>query len=225
MDDDRSSPPPPRRGDLLFRDDLPDGHNNACLNSSWGDEQVGYTEGYRRGAQLLVQHVVEIGRDQDYLVYPIIFLYRHHIELALKNIILRAPNLIGWQLTDAENGHLGKHRLDLLWQDLKPIFAAICKGAGWQNLDSEDIEGIDDYIRQLSIMDPDSYALRYPRSKKGQRSLPEDVKPINLRHFAELLERLANYLDGLDGAIVSLEDARFEEAERRGEMDDYLDYG
>jgi hypothetical protein len=45
---------------------------------------------------------VEKQSDQDYLVYPIMFLYRHHIELALKNIILRTPYLIDRALTDDE---------------------------------------------------------------------------------------------------------------------------
>ena len=129
MDHDLTPSPPPRKGDLLFRDDLPDWHNNACLNVTWGDDQIGYTEGYRRGARLLVEHVVENAQDQDYLVYPIIFLYRHHIELALKGIIRRAPFLIDRQLTDTEKKHLGKHRLNLLWADLKPMLAEICRAA------------------------------------------------------------------------------------------------
>ncbi len=56
-------------------------------------------EGYRRGARLLVEHVDEHARDQDFLVYPIMFLYRHHIELALKNIILQVPYVIERELT------------------------------------------------------------------------------------------------------------------------------
>src|SRR6266849_4811827 len=149
---------PPRKGDLLFRDDLPDGHNNACLNVTWGDDDHGYTEGYRRGARLLVEHVIEHQRNQDYLVYPILFLYRHHIELAVKNIIRRAPYLLDRPLTQAEENHLNKHRLDLLWQDLRPMINAIGKTAGWGPFDPADLEGIDDYIAQLSAMDPDSYA-------------------------------------------------------------------
>src|SRR6266849_9877987 len=107
MDEELTSSPPPRKGDLLFRGDLPDWHNNACLNVMHGYDQIGYTEGYRRGARLLVEYVAENARDQDYLVYPIIFLYRHHIELALKNIIVRGPYLIDRVLTDAEKKHLG----------------------------------------------------------------------------------------------------------------------
>ena len=158
-------------------------------------DPIAYTEGYRRGAVRLVEHIVEKHRDQDFLVYPIIFLYRHHIELALKRMIARTPHLLERPLSDVEKQHLGKHRLDWLWQDLKPILAAIAEAAGWSPLDSADVEGVDDYIRQLSSLDPDSFCFRYWHSKKGSRSLPEDLKHINLRHFADMMERLANYLD------------------------------
>jgi hypothetical protein len=150
-------------------------------------------------------------RDRDYLVYPIILLYRRHIELALKEIILRAPYLIERPLTKDEKGHLGKHRLDFLWQDLKPMFAAICKAVGWES-STDDLDGVDDYVRQLSAVDADSFSSRYARSKKGDRSLPPELGRINLRHLAEMLERLADYLDGIDGAIGQVEEFKSEMA-------------
>ena len=225
MDGDLNPSPPPRKDDLLFRSDLPDWTNNACLNVMHGGDEIGYAEGYRRGARLLVEYVAENARDQDYLVYPIIFLYRHHIELALKNIIVRGLYLIDRVPTEAEKKHLIMHRLDLLWQDLKPMFADICKAAGWRAPERDDVEGIDEYIHQLSSMDPDSYAFRYAHSKKGTPSLPSDLKQVNLRHFAETIERLADYLDGLDAATVHLEEVKSEmEAEWRSEMAQYFYY-
>lgn len=53
-----------------------------------------------------------------------ISLYPHHVELALKTIMLRIPYLLDRPLTEGEKKHLGKHRLDLLWRDLKPTPAA-----------------------------------------------------------------------------------------------------
>ncbi len=87
------------------------------------------------------------------------------------------------------------------------------------------MHGIDDYIAQLSTMDPDSFAFRYTRSKKGGRSLPPELKRINLRHFAETIERLADYFDGMDAAVYSLMEAKSEmEAAYRDEMAHYMDY-
>jgi len=212
----------PRKGDLLVRNDdhLANPRSNACLNPTWGDADHGYTEGYRRGARLLVQHIVETQRDQDYLAYPIIFLYRHHIELALKNIIRRASRLIERPLKKWEEKHLCEHHLDSLWKDLKQIFNTI-KETGWGKPDAAVIEGIDDYIDQLCELDPDSFHLRYPRSKKDVPYLHPNLI-INLQHFAEMLESLADCLDALDTATYVLE-------ENLAEMDmelrtRYLDY-
>ena len=214
--DGYKAPPPPRKGDKLFRGDLRDWKSNACLRV--GDEYA-YREGYRRGAQILVRTIEETQCDQDFLVYPIVFLYRHHVELVLKRVIEQAPYLIERPLTKAENDHLEKHRLSLLWGDFRPMAAAISELAGWNALPPEDIEGIGDYIRQIDEVDPGSYSLRYALSKKGDPSLPEELTHINLRHFGDLMERLANYLYGLEAAMSDLRDQKQEMA------DYYSDYG
>jgi hypothetical protein len=147
------------------------------------------------------------------------------MELALKNILRRTPYVINRALTDAEKRHLGMHRLDILWKDLKPKFAAVCKEAGWGKFDPVDVEGIDSYIHQLTDLDPDSYRFSYMHSKKGVPSLPVELKRVNLRHFAELAERLADYLDAIDTAVGVVHDAKQEmEAEYRREMGSYWDY-
>ncbi|MGO9085330.1 MAG: hypothetical protein ACLQBK_08900 [Candidatus Sulfotelmatobacter sp.] len=217
--DNRSGKVPPRKGESLFRGDLRDWMNNACLRQ--GDDYA-CREGYRRGAQILVEAVGEKERDQDFLVYPIFFLYRHYIELVLKEIIRRAPYLIGCGLTAAEKKHLEDHQLDLLWKDFKPLSAAITKVAGWSDMPREDVEGIDDFIRQISEVDPRSYSLRYAHSKKGDPSLPKNLTHINLRHFGELMDRLADYLWGIDVGMSALEDMKHDyESEMASYVDDY----
>jgi hypothetical protein len=82
-----------------------------------------------------------------------------------------------------------------------------------------DIKGIDDYIGQISKVDPDSYAFRYAHSKKGNRSLPPGLSQINLKHFAELIERLAYYFEGIEAAAHDLAEFKEEmEAEYWREM-------
>jgi len=142
--------------------------------------------------------------------------------LALKRIIRQAPYLIERPLTKTESDHLKQHRLDWLWQEFKPMGAAISKAAGWDELPAEDVEGIDDYIRQLCEVDPSSFSLRYSHSTKGEPSLPKGLTHINLRHFGELMERLANYLHGVEAGSSHLEDLKQEmEAELGADMAEY----
>ncbi len=218
-----SLPPPPRKGDKLFDGTPSDWHNNACI-SYWHDEDgYAYTEGYRRAALRLVEHVNNTGRDQDVLVCPIVFLYRHHIELVLKRIMVGANVILGRELNEVEKKHLGMHRLDLLWQDVKGVIAAFAEKMDWKQLPTEELDGVDDYIYQLVSIDPHSYSFRYATSKKGARSLPKNMKNINLRHFADLMERLASFLDGIDLSTRHVIEAEAElEAMYHSEMMSYL---
>ena len=149
------------------------------------------------------------GREQDFLVYPIIFLYRHHVELMLKRIIRQVPSLIDGRLSEKQREHLEKHRLDLLWEDLRGMLPALCKAAGWDEPDVQ-VAGIDNYVRQLSELDADSFSFRYSHSKKGKPSLPKNLKNINLRHFGDLMKRLADYLYGMDEAVSWLVESKAE---------------
>jgi hypothetical protein len=91
--------------------------------------------------------------------------------------------------------------------------------------DAADIEGIEDYIRQLSELDGDSFSFRYSHSKRGDPSLPANLKNINLRHFGDLVGRLADYLYGLDEAISWLAETKAEmEGEWASEMAGYAEY-
>src|SRR5260370_16784696 len=78
------------KGDLLFRSiSVGEGEDqswetNACLR---GATDYAYAEGYRLAARLIADHVIEKRWDTDFLVYPIVFLYRHNVELQLKRLI------------------------------------------------------------------------------------------------------------------------------------------
>src|SRR5579864_2943647 len=94
--------PPPRKGDVLFGLDR-EGRRpaNACLNFT-APANYAYTEGYRIAARSLAKQVCETGEDRDLLIFPIIYLYRHHLELRFKNLIVVGAFLIDKTLTETE---------------------------------------------------------------------------------------------------------------------------
>ena len=89
------------------------------------------------------------------------------------------------------------------------MLPALCKAAGWDEPDVQ-VAGIDNYVRQLSELDADSFSFRYSHSKKGKPSLPKNLKNINLRHFGDLMKRLADYLYGMDEAVSWLVESKAE---------------
>ena len=99
----------------IFTARTSDWWNNACLNfahdrSSW----YGYYEGYKNAGDILVRYVDKQKSDQDTLVFPIVFMYRHYLELILKEINRMSSIVL-------EKDCLKTHDLDILWNVDKKI--------------------------------------------------------------------------------------------------------
>jgi hypothetical protein len=205
--------PPPRKSDVLFGSGT-DWQANACVNGI--DDLAAYQNGYRRAALHLAEYVCDAGRGQDFLVYPIVYLYRHHIELTLKSIISVACFVVDYTLTEKDLDTLGRHDLAKLWNLARPLLNPTCELGGSPALPPDDLEGIDSYILQLHKLDPDGQRFHYATTKsKGRKakrlpSLHPDLKHINIRNFAIALEKLADYLDALDMWFGDLVDAKIE---------------
>lgn len=203
-----------RADDLLFRNDLPDVHNNAhpnLMRDPGGGDDLIYSEGYLLAARHLVERVVTTGSDKNYLIYPIVFLYRHHIELVLKRLIriARPP--------DAET--LSGHDLADLWKRVRQNLPDLYEQIGWPEPDPQDLNGVDSYISQICKVDRSSTSFRYAQKKDGEPSLPADLNRINVRHFSQLMDGLARYLgDNFDQAVHLLQEHREEMA--RLELDE-----
>lgn len=216
----------PRAGELVFRDDLPDWYNNACLRITSDCDDLFYAKGYQRGAELLFEAANDPdSTERDFLVYPIVYLYRHSIELLLKRLIWNSQYLLDRELKPDEIGNLGRHRLEHLWRDAKPLLEEIVHRGMCREFDSRAMAGVEDQIRQLDKVDPDSYAFRYSKKKiihstPPSSSLPEDMTRFNVRHFAEMMGRLVAYLDGIDAGLCEMLDLKAEvEAQYRGERE------
>ena len=189
----------PTPGADLFTDAAPDWHNVACVN--WTrDAWPGYIEGFRRAARYLVLQVDKTGRDQDFLVFPILFLYRHHLELQLKRLISRGRWLAG-----VDQPVLWGHDLRRLWQACRAVLEEISPGDATRELDV-----VGEHIQALAAVDPTAQAFRYPIDTQGRPSLPEQLTHVNLRHLAEQVEAAANLLDGAGQVITARLDAKLE---------------
>jgi hypothetical protein len=130
--------PPPRKSDVLFGSGT-DWEMNACISAM--NAAMYYQDGYRRAALHLVDYVCEVERGQDYLVYPIVYLYRHHIELTLKSIIDAAAFVTDYALTDKDHDTLGRHDLVKLWKLVRPMLSPACELGGDSALPPDDLAG------------------------------------------------------------------------------------
>jgi hypothetical protein len=178
-----SSIPWPRKGDHLFKGD-DDWWHNACLNflpDQWGI----YADGYKLAGDILVEHVKNARRNQDILVFPIVFLYRQYIELRVKEIIRDGNQLL--RIPESFPKH---HKINELWRECRRILESF-----WPKGPTDDLDAVEECIQQFSQKDPSSMAFRYPTDKQGNRSLP-DLRHINLRNLSDVIDRIASLLDG-----------------------------
>jgi hypothetical protein len=61
------------------------------------------------------------------------------------------------------------------------------------------------YIRELSDVDPGpGTAWRYPVDREGDPSLPATIRRINLRHFADVMERMSSMLEASSAGISEM---------------------
>jgi hypothetical protein len=159
-----------------------------------GDGWWLYVDGYRLAAHTVAAEMrsCTLG-ERNSLIYPLVFLYRQHLELILKYIVL-----VGRRLRHERDRAPTHHRLETLWGDCKAI-------AREREVDLPRTECalVDEVITEMAELDPASDLFRYPLTKTETFPFPEE-----LRQFAPdtLASRLASVSDVLH-SIVRILDA------------------
>src|SRR5437588_842958 len=142
FDADDYTIPWPRKGDKIFTsgDDKLSDAIVEYMYDPWGR----CIHGFKHLADIGVENVLNKQQFQDTLVFSIVYCYRHYIELSLKEIIGD-----GYALLDHPDTFPQVHRLDKLWDLCKDILVK----AGLEG-PQEDLETVDEYIRQFHNVDP-----------------------------------------------------------------------
>jgi len=155
----------------------------ACLNFTHDEPWGGMAEGFKRLADLGVSYTDQTGHDQDFLVYPIVFSYRHYIELSLKLIIRAARRLL-----DEPGGVPATHDLDALWNTAEPLLKQIEDSP-------ETYRNVRSCLARFNELDPKSDSFRYPVRANGDPSL-QGVFNVDLGQVRGVVERLSGFLEG-----------------------------
>jgi hypothetical protein len=180
--------PWPKAGDTLFGPG-DDSWCDVCLNFRFDTWNL-YARGYRQAAQRLVESVLISDTSPDTLIYPIAFLYRHHLELRLKIIIAE-----GQELLNLKSDFPAHHRLDLLWKTVRQILEEFYAN------DPKDVLGwVENCLLEFSKLDLQSFAFRYPSDKLGNQTL-KGLENLNVQQFAKTMEGISNFLEGAGSGI------------------------
>lgn len=189
----------------------PDWYLNACLHVSGGNWDT-YAMGYKMAGDILVQYVADNNNDQDFLVYPIAFVYRQYLELRLKELIF-----VSSRLRNKSAGIPMTHDLVSLWRQARTGIETL-----WPDAETMGHLGaIEARLKELCDIDLGSYAFRYPENKGGSATLTGLVH-INLKQISDVVQGISHVLDGSSTGMGEYLDAKREmEAEYRAEMRSY----
>lgn len=149
-----------------------------------------YAEGYHTAAENLYALWKASRCCPDYLVFPMVFLYRHYVELRLKELIQAADSLLelprDWQCN---------HNLVDLWNLLRPRITQI-----WPDEPERDSKNAGRLISELSAHDKTSSVFRYPVDTRGNSTIAE-LEHLDVDNFFLAMRQLAGFLDGASMAI------------------------
>lgn len=172
----------PTAGDVLFAPS-PSGRHTS-IQQKPGDRLRYMIDGYEQAASHLIVEALSKSREDERLIYPIVFLFRHLIELSLKELIETFGPRVG-VAPDRRNHGLGE-----LWKK----YQQICGGFDVSN-DDEAQPHMAAIIAEFDAIDPGSFNFRYHLDKKGK---PVDLKHsvIDLARLGDVMRGVANYFGG-----------------------------
>lgn len=178
-----------------------------------------YARGYREAADSIVG-LVDEGLPShppvDMIVYPVAFMYRHSVELRLKEIILSCG-----QLLLQRDKYRQTHRLTDLWQQALDLIPLVYDDIGHEETDEdkEIIERVQKSISKIDDLDEAATAFRYPVTTKDLPSL-HGRKHLHLGELASFYGELLDALESLSAWLGELTQLKYEWL---SEMQDHLD--
>ena len=167
----------------------------AKVNWAGPDFWCVYADGYKRAAEILIESPKNI-YETNTIIFPILALYRHYVELSLKEIIAYGQYLDGkGSIPDDE------HDLKQLWGCAKNYIRKYYLGF-------EQLSRMEQLVYEVYEIDPTSQAARYPyvkhkdknkRTKAGSFSdappfLSLDALKAHIHELGGLLSDVTGYL-------------------------------
>jgi hypothetical protein len=188
--------PIPIKGTSLFR-----GHTITRKSRRFdkdGDQWRSYAYGWKWAIDVLLEDVKTGFHPADHY-YPIFYVFRHYLEIKLKELILNLHCYL-----HQEEKQIRGHNIDTLWIECKSLLIEFSKSV---ETNSEDFQGEEDFedsnilegfLKEISALDPNSESFRYPFDKKGKMCIEGDkVGPIDMNHFSDMATWVSDYLEGI----------------------------
>jgi hypothetical protein len=142
-----------------------------------------YSGGFLSAGDRLVESCTGLPHE-DELIYPIVNLYRHHLELELKYVLRCCPGCT----EELKKWLIGTHSLGTLWNKIAETYPRFGQWAS-----PECTEASRHLILEFDVHDPKSQAGRYPVDQQGNQTLVR-LEIVDLPTFKLGVHKISHFL-------------------------------
>ena len=158
-----------------------------------------YASGFLSAADRLVESYMGCAHEDEF-IYPILSLYRHHLELELKYVLRCCPAYY----EDLEEWLTKEHGLCALWRKIAELYPRFGE---WTSKDCTD--GCECLITEFDEHDPNSQAGRYPQDRRGNQTLGR-LEIVGLKELKLGAGKVSHYLATITEQIAEDRDSETE---------------
>lgn len=155
-----------------------------------------YLSSYKKVAHYLTQYSNNLNIGDK--IYPIAFLYRHYLEILLKEILFILLACLYLGVVDKEEfdkksvDKRNVHNLLQIWNEIKKYWR---EWRGNDNLfDEQDLENFETNLQEFHKLDPKAEAFRYPITRQGKPTIPS-YRKIDLSDLYEMFSVIIDPLE------------------------------
>lgn len=165
-----------------------------------------YGSGFLEAARTLARSFARRRGRRQIDILPVLFLYRHSIELLAKAVILSGNRLMQTRAAGQDDEDLfasfsrSRHRLLPLLDSIRQVFEQLHWEWHWPKSAVESFDDARRVIEELDALDPDSFNFRYPTNIRGERA----ISPSHSIGQRTILAVLDDVAESLDTAVFAL---------------------
>ena len=189
----------PRKEDDPFPENIFTPQSRTWVNLEWlkwSFNDASFAQAFKEAADKIIKQLSKKGnrRHPDMLFMPIAYLYRHGLELQLKQIIKLGMDLGVVEDNKKLRDTLSCHNLHRLWNCVKKVIDELDS----ESSSTKDFSSAEQIILGFHFMDMSGQALRYPKSLSEEKPGGDLPKFVELKHLQEVYDGLFNFLTGIE---------------------------
>jgi len=175
-------------------------NNNFVISFSANPKNdFGYfAKGYHKAASVIANDLLQRESFSDYEAYPVVFLYRHSLELYLKSIVYKSALLCSFKgFSEIDSKLYNNHDLRFLVKKSDKILKQLFPS----ETDLEDILiQLHEIANEFTQIDSNSFSYRYPIDSKGNYSTKRH-QVIDLKSFSASMDQILDKMSTIDFGI------------------------